>query len=155
MKDPPAGWPRLSACVFYDDPAAAIDWLCRAFGFEIRLKVEGDDGSIVHSELVFGGAMVMVGGAGRKDPEREAYQQHQKSPRSLGGANTQSLCIFVDDADAHCARARAEGADVYREPTTNDHGEDYWSDRSYGARDPEGHEWWFMQRIRDQKPKAV
>ena len=35
MKPPPKGWPRLSAAVFYDDPKAAIDWLCRAFGFEL------------------------------------------------------------------------------------------------------------------------
>ena len=51
MKTPPPGWPRLSAGVFYDEPAKAIDWLCRAFGFEVRLKVEGDDGSIVHSTV--------------------------------------------------------------------------------------------------------
>ena len=47
MKPTPSGWPRLSSSVFYDDPRAAIDWLCRAFGFELRLKVEGDDGAIV------------------------------------------------------------------------------------------------------------
>ncbi len=41
MKPTPSGWPRLSSSVFYDDPRAAIDWLCRAFGFEVRLKVEG------------------------------------------------------------------------------------------------------------------
>ena len=37
MKAPPKGWPRMSASVFYQDPKAAIDWLCRAFGFEVRL----------------------------------------------------------------------------------------------------------------------
>jgi uncharacterized glyoxalase superfamily protein PhnB len=51
MKPPPQGWSRMSASVFYDDPAAAIEWLCQAFGFELQLKVEGDGGEIVHSEL--------------------------------------------------------------------------------------------------------
>ena len=60
MKPTPAGWPRLSASVFYDDPHTAIAWLCRAFGFEVRLKVEGDDGVIVHSELCYGEALIMV-----------------------------------------------------------------------------------------------
>ena len=154
MKPTPAGWPRLSASVFYDDPRAAIDWLCKAFGFEVRLKVEGDDGTIHHSELVFGEALVMVGGTGRADPGKEAYQKNQVSPRSLNGAVTAALCLFVDDADAHCARSRAAGAEIFYEPATSDYGDDYWSDRSYGARDPEGHQWWFMQRLRDQKSGA-
>ena len=56
MNPTPADWPRISSSVFYDDAGAAIDWLCRAFGFEVRLKVEGEGGRIEHSELVFGKA---------------------------------------------------------------------------------------------------
>jgi uncharacterized glyoxalase superfamily protein PhnB len=148
MKPTPPGWPRLSQSVYYQDPAGAIDWLCDAFGFEVRLKVEGDGGDIVHSELTFGEGMIMVGGSGRSDEGKEAWQVLMKSPKDLGGANTQSVCIFVDDADAHCAHARARGARVVREPSTSDYGDDYWSDRSYGALDPEGHLWWFMQRLK-------
>ncbi len=148
MKPTPKGWPRLSQCIYYDDPNAAIDWLCRAFGFELRLKVEDDQGGVAHSELTYGEGLVMVGGTGGKDPEREAWQSRQKSPKGLGGANTQSICVFVDDTDAHCAAAREAGAVILREPTTSDYGDDYWSDRSYGALDPEGHVWWFMQRMR-------
>ena len=40
------------------------------------------------------------------------------------------------------------GATIVSEPATQDYGEDYWADRSYQARDPEGHHWWFMQRLR-------
>jgi uncharacterized glyoxalase superfamily protein PhnB len=63
------------------------------------------------------------------------------------------LCIYVDDVDAHHARARAEGATIREGPQTSDHGEEYWADRSYRAEDPEGHQWWFMQRVREQKPR--
>jgi uncharacterized glyoxalase superfamily protein PhnB len=148
MKPTPAGWPRLSQSVYYQDPAGAIDWLCNAFGFEVRLKVEGDGGEIVHSELTFGEGLIMVGGTGRSDDGKEAWRALQKSPKDLGGANTQAVCIFVDDADAHCTHARARGARVVREPSTSDYGDDYWSDRSYGALDLEGHLWWFMQRLK-------
>jgi uncharacterized glyoxalase superfamily protein PhnB len=41
MKPTPTGWPRISSGVFYKDAAGMIDWLCDAFGFEVRLKVEG------------------------------------------------------------------------------------------------------------------
>jgi uncharacterized glyoxalase superfamily protein PhnB len=146
MKPTPEGWPRISSAVFYDDAAAAIDWLCRAFGFEVRLKVEGPGGRIEHSELVLGEGLIMVGSAGGKS-QRPAPLPCS-SPRAVGGVNTQTLCVFVDDADAHCARARAAGATIAEEPTTQDHGSEYWADRTYRAIDLEGHHWWFMQRVR-------
>lgn len=151
MKPTPAGWPRISSAVYYDDAPAAIDWLCKAFGFEVALKVEGDAGVIIHSELKYGEGLIMVSTIGNKGGHPE--MEFQKSPRSLGGANTQSLCLHVDDVDAHCAHARSCGAKIFREPVTSDYGEEYWTDRSYGCYDPEGHLWWFMTRISEPKKK--
>jgi len=142
MKPPPPGWPRISSALFYDDAAAAIDWLARAFGFEVKLKVDGPDGRVEHSQLTFGDGLVMVatlGGRGREWP---------KSPPSVGGGNTQSLFVYVDDVDSHSAHARAEGAVIVSEPTTTDYGPDYWSERTYCCRDPGGHHWFFGQRMR-------
>lgn len=150
MKKPPQGWPRISSAVFYDDAAAAIDWLCRVFGFEVRLKVEGENGRIEHSELVFGEGVIMVGSTGGKSTRPEPLPT--RSPRALGGYNTQCLCLFVDDVDAHAAHARREGARILDEPQTTDYGDEYWADRTYRAVDPEGHHWFFMQRVRDAKP---
>ena len=145
-KPPPADWPRMSSSIFYRDAAAAIDWLCRAFGFEVRLRIEDDEGRIVHSELEYGGGVVMVGQQGEPAPER-AWRGLMKSPASLGGANTQSVMVYVDDAEAHCAHARVQGATIVDEPSTHDYGGDYWTDRSYGALDLEGHMWWITQRV--------
>lgn len=144
MKAPPEGWPRMSASTFYQDPKAAIDWLCRAFGFEVRLKVEDERGAIVHSELVLGEALLMVGGTGGKEP----WQNICRSPQQLGGSVTSALAFHIDDVDQHHERAAAAGARIMREPRTEDYGPEYWADRSYGALDPEGHLWWFMQRLR-------
>jgi uncharacterized glyoxalase superfamily protein PhnB len=151
MKNTPKGWPRISPAIIYDDAAGAIDWLCRAFGFEVRIKVEGDKGRIEHSELVIGDGVVMVATSNTDAQPRQPYKAHFKSPKSLGGANTQSLMVYVDDADAHCTRAKAAGARIFMELAVHDYGEDHWADRSYGAVDPEGHHWWFTQRIRDPK----
>lgn len=152
MNKPPAGWPRISSAVFYEDAAKAIPWLCRAFGFEVRLKVESEGGRIEHSELVFGDGLIMVGSSGGKS--ERAAPLPCRSPRSLGGANTQSLCVCVDDVDAHCERARAAGAKIAAEPATQDYGEEYWTYRTYRAEDLEGHQWWFMQRVREPKARA-
>ena len=139
MRPAPNGWPRASSAVFYEDAQAAIDWLGRAFGFEPRLVVEGEGGSVVHSELVLGEGVIMVGQVGRRPWAR--------SPRQLGGANTQSIMVYVDDASAHCQRARAAGATIAAEPRVSDYGEEYWKDRSYEAIDLEGHHWWFCERL--------
>ena len=147
MKATPKGWPRLSTAIFYDDAAAAIGWLCRAFGFEVRLKVEGDGGRIAHSELVYGEAVVMVAQSGER--RGRPRLPHGASPRSIGGVNTQSLMLYVDNADEHCARSRAAGATVIEDLALHDFGADYWADRSYGALDCEGHLWWFTERVRN------
>jgi uncharacterized glyoxalase superfamily protein PhnB len=145
MKPTPAGWPRISSGLYYKDPAAMIDWLCEAFGFEIRLKVEGEGGSVVHSELTLGDGLIMVGG--ERSGAARRFETDCQSPQSAG-ANTQNLMVYVDDVDAHCEHARRSGARIVDEPSLHDYGDDYWADRSYGAMDPEGHLWWFTQRIR-------
>ena len=148
MKPTPNGWPRISSGLYYREPARMIDWLCEAFGFEIRIKVVESDGSIGHSELTYGDGLIMVGGE-RFGPTAR-FDTNMRSPLSVG-CNTQGLMLYVDDVDAHCARARAAGARIIDEPSLHDYGEEYWADRSYGAIDPEGHMWWFSQRVRDPK----
>ena len=149
MKPTPKGWPRISNTVFYEDPARGIDWLVKAFGFEIRLKVEGEGGRIEHSELEYGEGLIMVGGTGKYSGRPDNAYQH--APAELRGANTQVMCIHVDDVDAHCARAKNAGAKIARELKTTDYGADYWTDRTYECVDPEGHHWYFMQRMSDAK----
>jgi uncharacterized glyoxalase superfamily protein PhnB len=145
MKPTPAGWPRISSALFYRDPAKMIDWLCDAMGFELRLKIEGEGGRIEHSELSYGDGLIMV--SGERVGAESRFGVDMKSPLSAQ-CDTQSLMLFVDDVDAHCAHARAAGARIIQEPAVHDYGEDYWADRSYGALDPEGHLWWFTQRLR-------
>lgn len=146
MKSAPSGWPRIAPGLYYRDAAAAIEWLCRAFDFAVRLRVEGEGGVIVHSELEYGEGLIMVGQEEREGtPPR--FPRRRMSPLSSPG-NTQDLMLYVDDVDAHCARARAAGATIIAEPEVHDYGDDHWADRSYGALDLDGHLWWFSQRLR-------
>ncbi|MDP7019306.1 MAG: VOC family protein [Pirellulaceae bacterium] len=117
----------------YNDAAAAIAWLCEAFGFEKHLVVPGEDGTIVHAQLVFGNGMVMLGSARANE-----FDNLQKPPSALGGAVSQSPYIIVDDADKHYARAVAAGAEIVIEIKDEDYG-----GRDYSCRDPEGHVWNF------------
>ena len=117
----------------YNDAAAAIEWLCEAFGFEKHLVVPGEDGTVVHAQLVFGNGMVMLGSARESD-----FDNLQKPPSALDGAVSQSPYIIVEDADKHYARAVAAGAEIVMEIKDEDYG-----GRDYSCRDPEGHVWNF------------
>jgi uncharacterized glyoxalase superfamily protein PhnB len=124
----------LSTGVFYRDPRAALTWLEQAFGFEPVMVVINEDGTIGHSEMRFGDGLIYVG--------RE-WDEHHQSPASLGGKNTQSINVRLDEGmDAHCERARAAGAVITREPI-----DQFYGDRTYVAVDPEGHIWSFSQTI--------
>lgn len=130
-----ANFPTLSSGISYRDPRAAIAWLEKAFGFETTMLIEDPSGGIAHSELRLGDSLIMVG--------REWDEDH-KSPASLGGKNTQSIYIHLtSDVDAHCAKAKAAGADVFAEPDTQ-----FYGDRVYRCRDLEGHVWTVGQTVK-------
>lgn len=113
----------------YDDAPAAIEWLCRAFGFTRRFVVPGPDGRVEHSELSLGTGVVMV-----SSPKPE---DRRVSPKALAGV-AQALSVFVPDPDAHHEAAVAAGARIVRPLRTEEYGA-----RGYGALDPEGHVWYF------------
>ena len=124
----------LRSALFYRDPRAALAWLEAAFGFELFMLLETADGEIVHSEMRFGDGAIMVGSEWSAD--------HQ-SPVSVAGRNTQAIDIHVDtDIAAHCERARSAGAEIIAEPQTQ-----FYGDRTYRCRDPEGHIWTISQTV--------
>ncbi len=100
-------------------------------GFERHAIFEGPDGTIGHAELTLNGGMVMLGS--QKDDE---YGRTLKSPKELGGFETCSRYVIVQDADAAYKRAQAAGAEIIR-PIDETH----YGSREFGVRDPEGHRW--------------
>ncbi len=126
----------LTSAVVYRDPRAALAWLEKAFGFELAFLVEDAEGNVGHSEMTFGASTIMVG---------NEWSQNHASPASLGGKNTQTVHIQIPgDVDAHCARARAAGAEILVEPATQ-----FYGDRTYRCRDPEGHIWTVAAKVED------
>ena len=117
----------------YHDAAAAIEWLCQAFGFEKHLVVPGENGSIAHAQLTFGNGMIMLGSA-----RDDAFGKLVRPPRDLQGIGTQSPYIVVEDADVHYDGAVAAGAAIVIDIKDEDYG-----GRGYSCRDPEGHIWNF------------
>jgi steroid delta-isomerase-like uncharacterized protein len=118
----------------YRDAAAAIDWLCRAFGFEQQLVVPDGSGGIAHAQLAFGNGMIMLGSA----HDGDAFGKLQQPPRDRAGVVTQSAYVIVADPRAHHDRAVAAGAEIVLPLEDKDYG-----GSGYSCRDPEGHVWSF------------
>ena len=138
-KNPPENTPRVTPYLYYQDVAAALRFLADAFGFREKLRMPGSDGKIAHAEMTLGDGLVMMGcpGADYRNPKRL-------------GQTTQSLYVYVDDVDAHCARAKKAGAKIINEPE-----DQFYGDRRYGAEDPEGHHWFFATHVRDVAPEDL
>ena len=113
----------------YPDVNQAADWLCAAFGFSVRLRI-GDH----RVQMNVGDGAVTL---------RELRPGEENGPLGVG----HSITVRVEDADAHCRKAREHGARVTAEPMTHMYGE-----RQYSAEDPAGHAWTFSQSVADVDP---
>jgi uncharacterized glyoxalase superfamily protein PhnB len=121
--------------VFYPDPWAALDWLQKAFGFQRSMVISDKDGKLGHAEMRFGDSIVYAGAE---------WAEFVASPVSVRGKNTQTIQGHLKDGlDAHWARGHAAGAVILQEPI-----DQFYGDRTYRARDPEGHVWTFGQTVR-------
>jgi len=129
----------ITPYLLYEDVAGALEFLERAFGVEEPVRLTAPEGNVNHAEARLGEAAVYLGDPG----------DHYKNPKRLG-QETVGLYVLVDDVDAHYERAREAGAEILADPEDQEYG-----DRRYTATDPEGHHWYFAQRIRKPEPQGA
>jgi uncharacterized glyoxalase superfamily protein PhnB len=134
--------------IAYEDAAAAIDWLTRAFGFRENesARVTVDDGTIGHAELDVGDGTVIF--LSTPTPDYESPKRHRETCAAAARWSDNPWVIDgqmveVDDVDSHCGRARSAGANVLRPPEDVE----IAGTRLYSVEDLEGHRWMFAQRV--------
>ena len=120
-------------CLRYRDARAAIDWLCRVFGFQEQAVYPNPDGTIAHAQLTFGNGMIMLGSVLAHETEGGNLI---KQPDEIGGAETQSPYIVVPDADEIYRRVQAAGGEIVIDIKDEDYG-----GRGFTCRDLEGRLW--------------
>ena len=119
--------------LIYPDVREAVAWLTQAFGFRERLQI----GENHRSQMIVGdgGAVIAADVRGNRVPP--------------GSGSTHSVLVRVEDANAHCERARGHGAEIVDGSTDHVYGE-----RQYTAVDPWGHVWTFSETLDDVDPAS-
>jgi len=113
--------------IFYRDVPAALEWLARAFGFKEEMRVSTASGGM-HGQMLLDGQRIMMGQGGK---DWGMVSAHEAQTATMG------VFIYLDDVDAHHARAEAAGAEIVQAPCDESYG------RTYTARDLDGHPWFF------------
>ena len=126
--------PTVVPVLIYPDVQAAVDWLTAAFGFVERVRIP--ENHRAQMKVGENGAVIAADVRHDRRPPREDEETH-------------SVLVRIEDADAHCERARAHGARILMEPTDFEYGE-----RQYAAEDHAGHRWTFSQTLADVEPES-
>ncbi|HXW38456.1 MAG TPA: VOC family protein [Acidimicrobiales bacterium] len=125
--------PNVIPVLVYEDIEAGHDYLVKVFGFTSRELHRAPDGTVVHGEVSLGDHSIWLHAVTRE----HELDAPKNLPMSHGG-----LSVHLADVDAHFKASRDAGARIDREPTDQPYGL-----REYGARDPEGHRFWFATPI--------
>ncbi len=112
--------------LIYPDPSIAADWLGKAFGFTVRLRIAN------HRVQMRAGDGCFTIAEGNIVPNHSALVQ-----------------VRVENVLAHCERARQAGAKILTEPKDHNYGE-----RQYNAEDFYGHRWDFTETLTDVDPES-
>ena len=137
-----ANYPDVIPMIAYEDGPKAMDWLSSAFGFTERARMLDNSGRLSHGEMQAGDGVIMLA---TPTPDYQAPRHHRESCEPARKWSTvpyvvDGLLVYVDDVDAHFARAKQHGATILSGVETNQNG------KLYRAEDVEGHRWMFMQR---------
>jgi uncharacterized glyoxalase superfamily protein PhnB len=138
MANRPANTQAIIPYLSYQDAKAAIDFLAKAFGFEVRAVMAGEGQAVMHAELGLGDSVVYLGTPEGYDPKRALRDRNA------------AVLVYVDDVDAHYARAREAGAKIVQEPADM-----FYGDRVYNATDLEGQMWFFHTNVREVSPEEM
>jgi len=136
-------YPDVIPMIAYEDGPKAMDWLSSAFGFTERARMLGKDGRLSHGEMQAGEGVIMLA---TPTPDYQGPRHHREDCEAAQKWSAVSyivdgVLVYVDDVDAHYARAKQQGATILTDVEASENG------KRYRVEDLEGHRWMFMQRV--------
>jgi uncharacterized glyoxalase superfamily protein PhnB len=128
--------------ISYEDGAAALTWLARAFGFRETARLLTPDGRLSHGEMQAGDGVIMLASP---TPDYQCPRRHRDVCEHARKWSTvpwiiDGVLVSVSALDQHFERARAAGAIILSGIEEGPPG------RRYRAEDLEGHRWFFFEK---------
>lgn len=134
--------PQIIPMLAYEDGVAAMDWLCKAFGFTEKTRWLDNEGRLSHGEITLGNGSIMLASP---TPDYQSPKHHRQVcedaakwyaiPYIVNG-----VLVFVDDVEKHFQTARENGATILSELESGGPG------LRYRTEDLEGQRWMFIQK---------
>lgn len=121
----PEGYPTVVPYLMVNSVEKEMEFLKYVFHAEPLEELKQEDGSIMHSEVRIGSAIIMMGKAKDNFPTRESMNY-----------------VYVENADEVYVRALKFGATSIMEP-----GDRFYGNREGGFTDPSGNQWWIAQTL--------
>ena len=123
-------------CLSYKDASAAIDWLCKTFGFQKKMVVPAGENKIAHAQLTIGDSMIMINSTGMETE----FSKLIKTPSEVSGVVTQTTYVILsaEEIDAHYENAKSNGTKIIQQLAEQEYG-----GKNYSCYDIEGHLWSF------------
>ena len=132
----PHGYHTITAHLFVDGAAAAIEFYKRAFAAEeIDRAADPSGQKIWHAALRIGDSMLFV---------------NDVFPEMGGGQSQSSLWLYVPDVDASFKRAVDAGAKAAMPPADM-----FWGDRMAQVADAFGQKWTIATRLKNMTPDEM
>ncbi|MEM1244099.1 MAG: VOC family protein [Pseudomonadota bacterium] len=136
IKPDDIGW--VSAYIMVQDVDKAVDFYQKAFGFTLREKAPGDDGSTWHASMLYQDNTIMFGKMG-------AWGSKTQPPVVSGVDSAMNLYVYVPDIDSFYHQALENGAKSIIAPE-----DAFWGDRMASLQDLDGYQWVFATAAEDQ-----
>jgi len=143
-------YPQIIPMISYEDGTAAMDWLCRVFGFLEKTRMIDDAGRLTHGELTLGDGIVMLASP---TPDYQSPKHHRTICKDAAKWYKVSyiingILVYVDDVQKHYNKAKENGATILSGL------EDGGPGLRYRAEDLEGQRWMFIQKAVYNKDRA-
>ncbi len=138
--------PDIIPMLAYEDGLAAMDWLCRVFGFKETMRILDEKGSLSQGAISLKTGLIMIASP---TPDYQSPKHHRQECEITNKWYRLSyiingVLVYVDDVRSHFQKAKDLGAVILSELEYGGPG------TRYRAEDPEGHRWMFIERNKPQ-----
>ncbi len=129
----PEGMHTVTPFLVVNQASMLIEFIKNAFNGKVTAQMDGDDGKIMHANVVIGDSPIMIADANEKFAAVESM-----------------LYLYVEDVDSVYRQALKAKGQSLREPV-----DEFYGDRSAGIKDPWGNQWWVATHVEDVSPEET